>query len=240
MQIITTEDGSHTLFAEQFNEIYHSRHGAIQESQHVFIHTGLDYVLQQKIKEPLAVSPPSPLERELEAATILEIGFGTGLNALLTMIEAEKRNLRINYTTIELYPVDIATIKELNYTQQLGYEYCYGPYHSMHLVRWNEAHDVTPNFNFKKINASVLEHTFEPESFDLIYFDAFAPDNQPEMWSVDVFRKMHAALRNGGILVTYCSKGVVQRSMKAAGFTVEKTPGPPGKREMLRAIKNGL
>lgn len=239
MQIITTEDGSHTLFAEQFNEIYHSRHGAIQESQHVFIKTGLDYVLQHKIKEPLAVSPPSPLERELEgvAATILEIGFGTGLNALLTMIEAEKRNLKINYTTIELYPVNIATIKELNYTQQLGYEYCYGPYHSMHLVRWNEAHDVTPHFNFKKINASVLEHTFEPESFDLIYFDAFAPDNQPEMWSVDVFRKMHTALRTSGILVTYCSKGVVQRTMKESGFTVEKTPGPPGKREMLRAIK---
>ena len=225
MQIITTEDGSHTLFAEQFNEIYHSRHGAIQESQHVFIKTGLDYVLEQN---------------KTNTATILEIGFGTGLNALLTMIEAEKRNLKINYTTIELYPVDIATIKELNYTQQLGYEYCYGPYHSMHLVRWNEAHDVTPNFNFKKINTSVLECMFEPESFDLIYFDAFAPDNQPEMWSVDVFRKMYTALRTGGILVTYCSKGVVQRTMKEAGFTVEKTPGPPGKREMLRTAKNGL
>lgn len=225
MQIITTEDGSHTLFAEQFNEIYHSRHGAIQESQHVFIKTGLDYVLEQN---------------KTNTASILEIGFGTGLNALLTMLQAEKRNLKINYTTIELYPVDIATIKELNYTQQLGYEYCYGPYHSMHLVRWNEAHDVTPHFNFKKINASVIEHRFEPESFDLIYFDAFAPDNQPEMWSVDVFKAMYRALKPGGILVTYCSKGVVQRAMKEAGFTVEKTPGPPGKREMLRSVKNGL
>jgi tRNA U34 5-methylaminomethyl-2-thiouridine-forming methyltransferase MnmC len=225
MQIITTEDGSHTLFAEQFNEIYHSRHGAIQESQHVFIKTGLDYVLEQN---------------KTNTASILEIGFGTGLNALLTMLQAEKRNLKINYTTIELYPVDIATIKELNYTQQLGYEYCYGPYHSMHLVRWNEAHDVTPHFNFKKINASVIEHRFEPESFDLIYFDAFAPDNQPEMWSVDVFKAMYRALKTGGILVTYCSKGVVQRTMKEAGFAVEKTPGPPGKREMLRAIKNRL
>ena len=225
MQIITTEDGSHTLFAEQFNEIYHSRHGAIQESQHVFIKMGLDYVLEQN---------------KTNTANILEIGFGTGLNALLTMLQAEKQNLKINYTTIELYPVDIATIKELNYTQQLGYEYCYGPYHSMHLVRWNEAHDVTPHFNFKKINASVIEHRFEPESFDLIYFDAFAPDNQPEMWSVDVFKAMHQALKTGGVLVTYCSKGVVQRTMKEAGFTVEKTPGPPGKREMLRAIKNGL
>lgn len=242
MQIITTEDGSHTLFAEQFNEIYHSRHGAIQESQHVFIKMGLDYVLEQKKDRQLAASSPSPLERELEgeAVSILEIGFGTGLNALLTMLQAEKRNLKLNYTTIELYPVDITTIKELNYTQQLGYEYCYGPYHSMHLVRWNEAHDVTPHFNFKKINASVIEHRVEPESFDLIYFDAFAPDNQPEMWSVDVFKAMHRALKTGGVLVTYCSKGVVQRTMKEAGFTVEKTPGPPGKREMLRAIKYGL
>lgn len=225
MQIITTEDGSHTLFAEQFNEIYHSRHGAIQESQHVFIKMGLDYVLEQN---------------KTNTPSILEIGFGTGLNALLTMLQAEKRNLKLNYTTIELYPVDITTIKELNYTQQLGYEYCYGPYHSMHLVRWNEAHDVTPHFNFKKINASVIEHRFEPESFDLIYFDAFAPDNQPEMWSVDVFKAMHQSLKTGGVLVTYCSKGSVQRAMKEAGFTVEKTPGPPGKREMIRAIKNGL
>lgn len=242
MQIITTEDGSNTLFSEQFNEIYHSRHGAIQESLHVFIKTGLDYVLEQKRDRLLAVNPPSSLERELEgeAVSILEIGFGTGLNALLTMLEAEKRNLKIYYTTIELYPVDIVTIKELNYTQQLGYEFCYGPYHSMHLVRWNEAHDVTPHFNFKKINASVPEYSFEPNSFDIIYFDAFAPDNQPEMWTADVFRKMHVALRTGGILVTYCSKGSVQRAMKEAGFTVQKTPGPPGKREMLRAFKNGL
>ena len=136
MQIITTGDGSHTLFSEQFDEVYHSRHGAIVESKHVFIESGLNYFPTSEIK-------------------ILEIGFGTGLNTLLTMLEAEKQNLKIDYTTIELFPVDIDTIKALNYTQQLGYEFCYGPYHSLHLVRWNEMHQLTSSFNFKKINESI-------------------------------------------------------------------------------------
>ncbi|HLP50125.1 MAG TPA: tRNA (5-methylaminomethyl-2-thiouridine)(34)-methyltransferase MnmD [Chitinophagales bacterium] len=222
MQIITTQDGSHTLFNEQFNEIYHSRHGAIRESLHVFIKQGLDYIVEGA---------------NANEVRILEIGFGTGLNALLTMLEAEKRHLNIDYTTLELYPIDIATIKELNYTQQLGYEFCYGPYHSLHLVRWNEAHAVTPNFTFKKVNESVFTYELPACKFDIIYFDAFAPDNQPEMWTADTFRKMYAAMRPDGVLVTYCSKSIVQRAMREAGLVVEKLPGPPGKREMLRAMK---
>lgn len=229
MQIITTGDGSHTLFSEQFNEVYKSRHGAIVESSHVFIRKGLEYVIAQTGEVIRAASKPD--------AVILEIGFGTGLNALLTMLHAEKQNLQIEYTTIELYPVDIDTIKALNYTQQLGYEYCYGPYHTTHLVRWNEMHQVTPHFAFKKIQDSVLNIQLPANAFNIVYFDAFAPTHQPEMWTAEVFKKMLEALLPGGVLVTYCSKVIVQKAMKEAGFTIEKIPGPPGKREMLRAHK---
>ena len=223
MQIITTGDGSHTLFSEQFNEVYKSRHGAIEESKHVFIKEGLEYVLSKRVGE--------------EPVRIFELGFGTGLNAMLTMLEAEKRNIKIDYTTIELYPVDIDTIKALNYTQQLGYEYCYGPYHSLHLVRWNETHQVTPHFSFKKINESVFDCQLPTASCQLIYFDAFAYTHQPEIWSAEVFKKMYDALEPNGILVTYSSKVVVRRAMEEAGFTIEKIPGPPGRREMVRAHK---
>jgi tRNA U34 5-methylaminomethyl-2-thiouridine-forming methyltransferase MnmC len=224
MEIITTGDGSHTLFSEKFNEIYHSRHGAIQESLHVFIYSGFEVVAAaQQNDEPIK---------------IFEVGFGTGLNALLTMLEAEKRNRKVVYETIELYPVAIETIKELNYTNQLGFEFCYGPYHSLHLVRWNELHPIAPNFHFKKINASLTNWQPAHNNYQLIYFDAFAPEHQPEMWSAEIFRKMFEALAPGGILVTYCSKGAVQRAMKEAGFFIEKLPGPPGKREIVRAIKS--
>ncbi len=223
MEIITTGDGSHTLFSAQFNEIYHSRHGAIQESLHVFLRSGFDVV--------------ATAQQNGETIRIFEVGFGTGLNALLTMLEAEKRNLKVEYETIELYPVAIETIKELNYTTQLGYEFCYGPYHTLHLVRWNEQHPVTPNFRFRKLNQSLVDYQLPPSSFHLIYFDAFAPEHQPEMWTAEIFKKMFEALMPSGVLVTYCSKGAVQRAMKEAGFLIEKLPGPPGKREMVRAIK---
>ena len=128
MLVITTQDGSHTLFNETLNEFYHSDKGAIQESKHVFVKDGLNYFSQSPIR-------------------IFEVGFGTGLNALLTMLEAEKQNLSIYYETIELHPLVIETIKELNYTQQLGYEFCYGPYHTLHLVRWNEEHQINKHFS---------------------------------------------------------------------------------------------
>jgi tRNA U34 5-methylaminomethyl-2-thiouridine-forming methyltransferase MnmC len=222
MQIITTEDGSHTLFSEQFNEVYHSLHGAIQESEHVFIKQGLDYVLASALQEELR---------------IFELGFGTGLNALLTMLEAEKRNIKITYTTMEAHPLPIETIKALNYTDQLGFEYCYGPYHTLHLCRWNERHQITRHFSFKKIHDSVFNWQPATGNYQLVFFDAFAPAIQPEIWSVEVFRKMYDALVPKGILVTYCSKVSVQKAMKDAGFVIEKVKGPIGKREMLRAHK---
>ena len=226
MQIITTKDGSHTLFSEQFNEVYHSRHGAIEESKHVFIKSGLNFVFPSPDSEEGA--------RRADEVKIFELGFGTGLNTLLTMLEAEKRNIKIYYTAIELYPVDIDTIKALNYTQQLGYEFCYGPYHTLHLVRWNEKHQITPLFSFKKIQDSVFNHSLLANHYSLIYFDAFAYTHQPEIWSAEIFKKMYDALEPNGILVTYSSKVVIQKAMKQAGFTIEKIPGPPGRREMVR------
>ncbi len=218
MLIITTQDGSHTLFSEQFNEVYHSRQGAIEEAIHICIKSGLNYFTQKEIK-------------------IFEVGFGTGLNALVTMLEAEKRNLNIHYETIEPYPLGIEIIKDLNYTQQLCYEFCYGPYHSLHLCRWNEQHQITNNFSFKKTNDSLSTHQLPTAFFHLIFFDAFAPEHQPKMWTKEFFQKMFDALLPNGILVTYCSKVSVQRTLKEVGFTIEKLQGPHGRREMLRAHK---
>lgn len=222
MDLLLTKDGSHTLHSSQFNEIYHSRHGAIQESKHVFLAQGLDYAAAKFSNQSL---------------NIFEVGFGTGLNALLTMLEADKRQLKIYYETIEPYPLPIETIKQLNYTAQLGFEFCYGPYHTLHLCRWADTHAVTPQMHFKKVQQSLLHTTLPDNFFHLIYFDAFAPQHQPEMWSVGIFEKMHKALCTDGALVTYCSKSEIQRHMRSAGFEVEKVQGPPGKREMIRAHK---
>lgn len=225
MFILTTQDGSHTLFSEQFNEVYHSRKGAIEESKHVFLKQGFDFALK------------SLSFGEGFSMRLFEVGFGTGLNALLTMLEAEKQNVAIHYETIEPFPLPIETIKDLNYTQQLGYELCYGPYHSLHLCRWNEWHEITKYFSFKKNNESLITFLPQPETYNLIYFDAFAPEYQPEMWTKEILKKMFEALMPEGILVTYCSKVSVQRTLKEVGFSIEKMQGPHGRREMLLAKK---
>lgn len=225
MEIITTADGSHTLFSEQFGDIYHSRHGALQESEYVFIRQGLHHLWQKQGHE------------NKQPVRIFEVGFGTGLNALLTMLEAKKTLRPVEYTTIELYPVPIETIKALNYTEVLGYEFCYGTYHTLHLCRWNETHEVTSWFRFKKIQGSLLNYIRETELFDLIYFDAFSPTRQPEMWTDEVMKKLYDMLQPGGILVSYCSRSSFQYALRTAGFSIEKLAGPPGKREMVRAVK---
>lgn len=218
MKIFTTIDGSDTIYSEEFNEVYHSRNGAIQESQHVFIKNGFNFSTKDDIK-------------------IFEVGFGTGLNALLTMLESELKNISVDYTTVELLPLDIEVVKSLNYTTRLGYEFCYGPYHTLHLCRWNEIHQINNLFSFHKLNKSLFDCSLPDGYFDLIYFDAFDPENQPEMWTSDVFLKLYTAMSAGGILVTYCSKSSVQKTLKSVGFVVEKLRGPAGKREMLRARK---
>lgn len=200
---------------------YHSIHGAIQESIHVFIEAGLRYCINYSTPEQL---------------NILEIGFGTGLNALLTLIEAEKTKQSIYYVALEPYPLNEKEVHLLNYCELLRRKDLQEDFIKMHQCEWNKSIVVTENFLMHKSNYTL--QTFEHKTkFDLIYFDAFGPAAQPELWTKDVFEKLYRMMANEGILVTYCSKGDVKRNMQAAGFTIEKIPGPKGKREMLRARK---
>jgi tRNA U34 5-methylaminomethyl-2-thiouridine-forming methyltransferase MnmC len=226
MYIITTKDGSHSLFSEDYQEIYHSGNGAIQESMHVFIKSGFDYAVK--------TFPSFTAENKLK---IFEVGFGTGLNGLLTVIAAKEQGINVYYETIERYPVPIEVMKELNYTQLLENEKYRPPFHSMHLSNWNVEHNITLWFAFKKNEGGFLDFQLSPNTFHLIYFDAFAPENQPEMWTLDVMKKIYDALTPNGIMVSYCSKSIFRKTLIEAGFAVEKLPGPPGKREMVRAIK---
>ena len=218
-QIILTQDGSHSIYSDEFGVSYHSRYGAIQESRHVYIERGLySRVLTQK------------------KMSILEIGFGTGLNALLTLLEAEKRELQVYYEAVEAYPVTEEQAVLLNYPTQLGRPDLSAPFLALHTLPWNETQQITPAFEFKKVNIHFEDLSYEPV-FDLIYFDAFAPNAQPHLWELPVLSTMYAALKEEGVLVTYCAKGSVKRTLKSLGFKVESLPGPPGKREMTRCIK---
>lgn len=225
-KIIITSDGSHSIYIPEMNEHYHSIHGAIQESKHVFIEAGLKYVTQTS--------------RELN---ILEIGFGTGLNALLTFLESQNSNLKINYTSIEAFPLSIEIIAELNYASQLDQHNNFenpdpqSAFNKMHNAEWEKEIFITERFKFKKIRNTLQETILKTEEFDLIYFDAFGPPVQPEMWTEEVFSKIASSAKPGGILVTYCAKGEVKRTLKKCGFIIENLPGPPGKREMVRAMK---
>ena len=227
MQILTTSDGSHTLFSEQFNEIYHSTHGAIQESSYVYIKQGLEYVLASQ-SEHLAEKCP---------IKVFEVGFGTGLNTLLTFIKAKQAETVVNYETIELFPVSVDTIRQINYTAQLGDEIAQPVFQKLHLAKWNQTIQITDAFILTKYNTSLSGFALTPNYFHLIYFDAFAPDIQPEIWSGEIMKEMYKGLIHGGILVSYCSKSSFQKALKRAGFRIEKLPGPKGKREMIRAIK---
>lgn len=215
-KIELTQDGSHSLRHHELDELYHSHYGAIQESKHVFIEAGLKQI-------------------EAKSVSILEIGFGTGLNALLSAIEAQLTDLSIEYTGIEKYPVGEETWSKLNYPDVLGAEK--GIFAKMHQSAWGEFHEVIPGFKLRKLETDFSDFQAD-EAFDLIYYDAFAPSAQPEFWEGQILENMHRALRPGGILVTYCSKGSFRRALQSAGFEVEKIPGPPGKREMVRASKS--
>ncbi|HET8753029.1 MAG TPA: tRNA (5-methylaminomethyl-2-thiouridine)(34)-methyltransferase MnmD, partial [Salinimicrobium sp.] len=203
------------------NEHYHSRHGAIQEANHVFIKMGLEHV--QKIAGITNIS-------------ILEIGFGTGLNAFITFLEAEKRNLSIKYTGVEAFPVLEEEIKALNYVSFFTEKNSAEIFDLIHQSPWEVKNGISEDFFLTK-QKRFFSEIDEKDEFQLIYFDAFGPQVQPELWTEEIFKKMHQALKIGGILVTYSAKGSVRRAMQAAGFFVERLPGPPGKREMLRATK---
>ncbi len=215
-----TQDGSHSIFSEKFGVSYHSKYGAIQESRHVFIEAGLYAKL--------------PGASEL---SVLEIGFGTGLNALLTLFEAEQRKAFIHYEAIEAYPLSVEQARMLNYPQQLaGSASLGGHFLRLHELEWGQRHQLTPFFTFRKQKMLFEEIEYEAE-FDLIYFDAFAPNAQPFLWEEPVLARMYKALKEEGILVTYCAKGIVKRRLQNLGFAIEALKGPPGKREMTRAKK---
>lgn len=216
-EIIQTLDGSTTIHLKEWDECYHSKHGAIQEAQHVFIKNGLSLFPNQSV-------------------SILEIGFGTGLNAFISFLESSKLNQSINYVGVEAYPVNTTEVLAMNYVDELNAKSQKEVFEKMHESKWNEKIELTAEFELTK-QKQFFDEIDDIEQFDLIYFDAFGYRVQPELWSTAIFQKMYTALRPGGKLVTYAARGVVKRSMIEVGFTVEKLPGPPGKREMFRASK---
>lgn len=223
-EIIKTADGSHSIYVKELDEHYHSIHGAIQEAQHVFIKMGLTHVAST------LPDPTTPIN-------ILEIGLGTGLNSFITFIEAKKAGLTINYTALEAYPISAELAGKLNYIELLNEQKNQAVYNKIHSCEWNEVTPLSDQFTIHKINNTLQEVVFL-DTYHLIYFDAFGPRVQPEMWTEDVFRKLYAVTKPNGCLVTYCAKGEVKRTLKKVGFTVETLQGPPGKREMVRAVKN--
>lgn len=219
-KIITTADGSKTIHIEDWNEQYHSKHGAIQEAQHVFIKEGLQHY---------------SANNKSTSVDILEIGFGTGLNAFLTLLEADNIKSKINYVGVEAYPVSMYDINQLNYVELISAEN-ETVFNKLHTVSWEKEHEITSKFKLQK-RQQFFSEIKDNNAFDLIYFDAFGARVQPELWSKSIFEKMYKALKPNGVLVTYAAIGEVKRNMKALGFMVERLKGPPGKRHMLRATK---
>ena len=217
MKLEQTADGSYTLYVPELDEHYHSVKGALTESKHIFIDMGL--------KHAAATEP-----------RILEIGLGTGLNCFLTLMEAEASRRKVHYTGIERFPLTLEVVRSLDYPSVIGQGHT-EDYFAIHQAPWEEDVELSPWFTLHKTEGDFTRHQFE-KGYDIIYFDAFAPEKQPEMWSQPLFEILYSILNEGGILTTYCAKGVVRRMLQAAGFKVERLPGPPGgKREILRATK---
>jgi tRNA U34 5-methylaminomethyl-2-thiouridine-forming methyltransferase MnmC len=220
IEVRSTRDGSHTLYNSDLDENYHSVHGAVQESIHVFIKAGLDYLLE--IKKDIWV---------------LEVGLGTGLNAWLTLNEVLHTDARIHYVGVEPFPIDQATVEQLNYPHFLhSSEYRSRLFYQLHQAAWEKFVQVTPEFELRKMPYT-LEDFKSQWIFDLIYFDAFAPSKHPDIWQKPMLQKLFDITAPGGILLTYCAKGQFKRDLKEIGWKVETLPGPPGKREMTRAVK---
>ncbi len=215
-KIIITEDGSHTIYVPELKEHYHSVHGAIQESEHVYIKNGFD----QCNSNPL---------------NILEVGFGTGLNALLTALHNLNNSRKVFYTAFEKYPVDTKIIDSLNYHSFFGSQ---GEeiFKKIHMANWEEMNRIYSDFFLRKVKGDFVKDDI-PDRYNLIYFDAFAPDKQPEIWTLDVFRKVAEASDKDTVFVTYSAKGEVRRNLRTCGFKVSIVPGPPGKRHIIRAVK---
>ena len=212
MIIEQTEDGIPTLYLPRMDEHYHSIKGALAEARHVYIDSALRASGKKEIN-------------------VLEIGFGTGLNALLTLEAAEADKRPVHYTGIELYPLAWEEVDVLKYSDNPLFK-------TLHSVPWEEDVAITPYFTLKKIREDARKAVNTKRSFDVIYFDAFAPEKQPEMWDEALFRNLYTSMNAGGVLTTYCAKGIIRRMLQSVGFKVERLPGPPGgKREILRASK---
>ncbi|MCX6334864.1 MAG: tRNA (5-methylaminomethyl-2-thiouridine)(34)-methyltransferase MnmD [Bacteroidia bacterium] len=215
-RLVTTEDGSHTVYVPELDEHYHSTNGAVQESEHIFINCGFDFCKADPLR-------------------ILEVGFGTGLNALLTAVKSLSGIREVLYTSVEKYPVEDKLIRLLNHNQFAGED---GKVISdlIYSAPWGDMKKICRNFSINKILCDVVTDCI-PGYYDLIYYDAFGPEKQPEMWSSTIFEKISAMTVSGGILLTYSSKGLVKRNLRSNGFKVKRLPGPPGKRHIIRAIK---
>ncbi len=214
-RIITTADNSHTVINEQFNETYHSERGAILEALHVFIEAGFRQMQKPQV-------------------SVFEVGFGTGLNAWLTLLETEKTGQHVYYESIELYPIDFSTSNVLNFATLTSSDNQL--FTQLHQVEWNKPIAITPHFTLHKINANLLNYNIQ-HLFDVVYFDAFSPDTQPELWTTEIFEKIYKSINTNGLLTTYSSKGLVKQNLRAAGFTVQRLRGAGGKRHMVRALK---
>jgi tRNA U34 5-methylaminomethyl-2-thiouridine-forming methyltransferase MnmC len=215
-ELIITSDGSHTLHVPELNENYHSKHGALHESLHVFIRSGFDQV-------------------QLNEVRILEVGLGTGLNALLTVKAAADSNKKIFYTAVEAFPLPSSITSQLNYPQLLGHPQAQAWFDKIHSSEWGVESSVTEEFTLTKQHTTLQLAALPGNFFDLVYFDAFAPQKQAEMWTQEVFAKCYGAMNDDSAFVTYCAKGRVKRDLRSVGFVVESLAGPPGKREMIRA-----
>lgn len=216
-KVVTTKDGSSSLYLPELDEHYHSSHGAVQESRHVFIQNGLDHFLGQK-----------------GSIDILEVGFGTGLNAILSLESSLDNNMNIRYTGIEPYPLLLSEVDQLNYEEFVGKDLFISYFRKMHEPEAGKWHVLHPGFHLIKYHQKLLDFHL-PNTYDLIYYDAFGPRAQSDIWEMPALEKAVSQLKKDGIFVTYCVKGSVKRNLKELGMQIEKLPGPPGKREMLNA-----
>ena len=216
IKIILSKDGSHTLYREDIDETYHSRHGAIQEAQHVFIDMGLKEV-----------------EKSKKQINILEVGFGTGLNALLTCLNCKSK---INYIGLEAIPLKNNVLNGLNYDTTVIGGNPQEIFKSIHNAPWETQYPITSLFSIQKVEKEIQKYEIA-QPIDVVYYDAFGPNSQAEMWDISIFEKIYKAMRSQGVFVTYCAKGQVRRDLKSIGFVMECLEGPPGKREMLRGTK---
>lgn len=212
-----TEDGSHTLYSPHFDQHYHSTHGAVQESMHIFIKSGLQHYLEK---------------HQAPSVRIFEVGFGTGLNALLSQLYFQQIN--IDYTSVELYPITEDCYSNLRFNLPLAH--AEEALLALHRAPWNTGVRLSPTFQLHKLQQDLRLYT--PQAIDVVYFDAFSPEAQPELWDEPIFERLYKAITPGGILVTYCAKGEVRRCLQHVGFEVERIAGPIGKRHILRATKH--